>query len=144
MRGEIGQASWWMFYVFDFFGSSPYPMRLVSLTPVYGRGEHKRYKLNNLPTIMQPCHCVVGFFLFWSLPPWGQCFFVVVVVLLCDIVLEKPGMGKIPRIQKPSSHLTYCGKYFEYNTTGNPPTLWRKCCYFYFIDEQMTLKATVA
>lgn len=62
MRGELDQASCWMFCIFYFFGSSQYPIRLVSFTPFYGIGEHKRYKLNDLPTVMQPHHSFFFYF----------------------------------------------------------------------------------
>lgn len=97
MRGEIGQVSCWMFCVFYFFGSSQYPVRLVSFTPFYGTGEHKRYKLNDLPTVMQPHRCCFFYFGAPVSPTLRP------MLLLCGIVLGK--FKAVKKYPESKSHL---------------------------------------
>lgn len=97
------------------------PMRSVSFEPFYRRGDHGRYKLNDLPTIIQLWRCFFSFGALVSPAPKSCSFF---VVLFCGIVLEKRGTVKIIVVIKSSCHLAYSrhyDQYFEYITTRNSP-----------------------
>lgn len=99
------------------------PMRLVSFEPFYRRGDHGRYKLNDLPTTcpQQLWRCFFSFGALVSPVPKSCSFF---VVLFCGIVLEKRGTVKIIVVIKSSCHLAYSrhyDQYFEYITTRNSP-----------------------
>ena len=62
-------------------------MRLAFFTPFYRRKDHRRHKLNDLPTIIQQWYC---FFSYGALPGLSSSQAVLFfVVLFCGIVLEK-------------------------------------------------------
>lgn len=126
----MGQACW-VFYIFCFFGSSQCPLRWRSFAPFYRRGEHRKYKPNDLPTIMQPWHC---FFLFWG-PSFSN---PKAHVLFLWHRFGETRDGDSTRVRKPFSHLGYsrhCDECLDYITTGNSPTkLMKKVLLFPFSD----------
>lgn len=67
-------------------------VRLVSSVPFYRRGEHNSNQLKNLPLLCSH-DIVLPVWGPWSLQPQSPCSFF--GVLLCGLVLERPGTGNL-------------------------------------------------